>query len=324
MAARVIAITGATGFLGSHVLKSLVARGLRPRILARRNPALPPELQAHVDIIQGDLASSVALAKLVDQSSAILHMAGLTKALSRNTFMEVNRDGTERLAQAVKDHAPEAHFILVSSLAAREPHLSFYAASKRAGEDAAKRILKGRALTIFRPPAIYGPGDREFLPIFKLASLPLVPLLGQPANRVALSYVRDVAKITATLAASPPDSQTETNLYSCGGALPEGHSWHEILQMAAQAQGRSPRFIQLPSWPARHILMGAGRCSELLGYLTGKPKVFTAGKAREMLHPDWGIRPEDTLPEDLALSFTPLKKGFETTTAWYRQEGWLP
>lgn len=323
MSARTVAVTGATGFLGSHVLQALVSRGLRPRILARRKPTLPAALADQVEIIPGDLQSGEALEKLVRHSSAILHMAGLTKARSKADFMRINRDGTERLAQAARQHAPDAHFILVSSLAAREPQLSLYAESKRAGEDAARRILPPDRLTIFRPPAIYGPGDREFLPIFKLAALPLVPLLGPPGNRVALAYVSDVAEAAAALATNGSNSQTEINLYSCGGTSPEGHSWQEILHTAAAAQGHSPRFFQLPLWPARQILTGAGIVSGMLGYVTGQPRVFTTGKAREMLHPDWSITPAEALPEAWGVTCTPLKLGFETTIGWYRKQGWL-
>jgi len=317
------AVTGATGFLGAHLLGALHAQGFQLRILARRTVELPPHLRVGTEIISGDLASDEALGRLVEGASVIIHSAGLTKALSKKAFMSVNRDGAERLAMAAQSCAAGAHFILISSLAAREPQLSAYAESKRAGEDAVRRVFANGRLTILRPPAIYGPGDRELLPLFKLASMPLIPLFGGTASRVALAHVSEVVATLVALATKPAYSQTETNLYSCGGDAPKGYKWPEIFTAAAQAQGVESRFIQLPPLVAATLLKTAGGLSEAWAYLTGTPQVFTLGKAREMLHPDWSV-PENELPSDaFNLPAIPLREGFKTTISWYRREGWL-
>jgi nucleoside-diphosphate-sugar epimerase len=323
MTKPIAAVTGATGFLGAHLLEALHAQGFQLRILARRTVHLPPHLRVDTQIISGDLASDHALERLVDGASVIIHSAGLTKALSKQAFMSVNRDGAQSLALAAQRRATGSHFILISSLAAREPQLSPYAASKRAGEEAVRSTFAHGRLTILRPPAIYGPGDRELLPLFKLASLPVIPLFGGTSSRVALTHVSDVVATIVALAAKPAYSQTETNLYSCGGDAPQGYNWREIFAAAAQAQDVESRFFQLPPRLATALLGAAGAFSETWAYLTGTPQVFTLGKAREMLHPDWSV-PEKELPSDaFNLPATPLREGFERTISWYRREGWL-
>jgi len=318
------AITGATGFLGGHLLEALAAQGFQLRILVRREVDLPPHLRACTEIISGDLASAEALERLVEGASVIIHSAGLTKALSKQAFMSVNCDGAERLAMAAQRRASGAHFILISSLAAREPQLSAYADSKRAGEDAVRRAFAEGHLTILRPPAIYGPGDRELLPLFKLASMPLIPLFGGATSRVALAHVADVVAMLVALAAKPAYSQTETNLYSCGGNVSEGYKWHEIFAAAATAQGVEPRFFQLPPLAAAALLRTAGGLSNAWAYLTGRPQVFSLGKAREMLHPDWSVHENELLLDGSSRPGISLREGFETTISWYRRKGWLP
>src|SRR3546814_15479171 len=107
--------------------------------------------------------------------------------------MAINRDATRALAQSIRDHAPEATTFCISSLAAREPALSAYARSKRAGEDALRQILGTRA-DILRPAAVYGPGDRETLIFFQLARLARVPLLGNERARISVIQVEEIGR----------------------------------------------------------------------------------------------------------------------------------
>jgi nucleoside-diphosphate-sugar epimerase len=179
----VAALTGATGFLGAHLVRALSDAGFSVRVLARREPSPPGwgEVQPH--IVAGDLSDPAALAKLVEGAAVVVHAAGAIKAADLTGFMAVNRDGTERLARACPS---DAAFILVSSLAARSPELSAYAASKRAGEIVAIDVL-GERVTIVRPPAIYGPGDRETLAIFDAAAKsPILPGLARIGNAAGL------------------------------------------------------------------------------------------------------------------------------------------
>ncbi|MEX2520249.1 MAG: SDR family NAD(P)-dependent oxidoreductase, partial [Paracoccaceae bacterium] len=177
---RIAALTGGTGFLGRHVAAALAARGWRIRMLARRMPDLP-ELDAHeIDLIPGDLSEPAPLARLCHGADVVVHMAGLVKARGEAEFMAANADGVAALGRAWAHEAPDARFILVSSMAARAPHLSAYAASKRAGEDRLAAIAAGMTAAdrlILRPSAIYGAHDLESLKVLKLADAPVQLML---------------------------------------------------------------------------------------------------------------------------------------------------
>jgi uncharacterized protein YbjT (DUF2867 family) len=304
-----VAVTGATGFLGRRLVPALSARGWRVRVLARR-PATGDWAGTPPEVIAGDLEDRAALRALVAGADVVVHGAGLIKAKDRAAFLAVNRDGAARVAEL----AGEARVVLISSLAAREPSLSDYAASKRAGEEAA-RVVLGERLTVIRPPAIYGPGDRETLSLFQLAGTsPVLPLPGSAAARLALAHVDDVA----ALVAERLEGAWTPGTYAIGGARPEGYGWREIFTTAAQAMGRTPALVPIPGW----LLRGVAALAEGAGRVRGAPAIFNRGKARELLHPDWSVSAAEATPAG-ARPCRDLRAGFDQTVAWYRAEGWL-
>lgn len=269
-------------------------------------------------MILGDLDDSAALAALTAGTDVVIHAAGLIKALDRAAFFAINEGGAARVAQAVAA-SPGARMIQISSLAAREPSLSDYAASKRAGEAAAKAVL-GERLMVLRPPAIYGPGDRETLGLFQLAGgSPAMPVPDAPGARLALAFVDDVAAFVMAAMERPWGPGT----FAHGGARPAGYGWREIFETAAAAMGRSPAFVPLPPW----IIGAAGAAASGWSRATGRAAIFGVGKAREILHPDWSVSPAEQPPASLsrpASTELSLRAGFDATVAWYRQAGWLP
>jgi nucleoside-diphosphate-sugar epimerase len=310
MAGRIAAVTGATGFLGRRLVPALVERGWQVRALTRSRPPAGLWGEAAVDIVRGDLADADALASLTDGAQAVIHAAGLIKARTRAEFFAANAEGAQRVAQA----AGEARMLLISSLAAREPALSDYAASKRAGEEAARMIAGGR-LTVVRPPAIYGPGDRETLGLFRLAAQsPVLALPGPATARLALAHVDDVVATILALMEHPAPPASAT----VPGARPEGYGWREIFQAAAAAVGARPALAAAPRW----LVGAAGGVSELAGAFTRDAPIFTRGKAREILHPDWSVSPAEQAPDAPPARFD-LASGFADTVAWYRAHGWL-
>jgi nucleoside-diphosphate-sugar epimerase len=314
-AVRVVAVTGATGFLGLHLVVALARRGARVRILTRRDPVHELWRDIALDVVPGDLGNPKALERLVAGADAIVHGAGLIKARNRAQFMRTNRDGTAGIAEIARRLTPDARFIAISSLVAREPTLSDYAASKRAGEDAARAAYADAPgqLVIIRPPAIYGPWDRETLAIFKAASQPVVPIFGE--GRAAIIHVAAAADVLARLAMGDGDA----GLYALADARPEGYTMRELLSAAANAMGAHPWFLPIPS----AALLGAGRLSGWWGALLGASPIFTAGKAREMLHRNWSVCPEEALPTALYQENIGILRGFQETVAWYRAAKWL-
>ncbi len=311
MTGRLAAVTGATGFLGRRLIADLVARGWRVRALSRRDPDPGLWGDALPQIVRGDLDDTAALERLVQGAEVVIHAAGLIKARDRAAFMAVNQGGAARIAKAAS--AAGARLVLVSSLAAREPSLSDYAASKAAGE-AAARAEAGEALTVLRPPGVYGPGDKETFALFSLAARSSVlPLPGDPRARLALAHVDDVCAVAALLADRPTPGT-----WTVAGARREGYGWREIFETAGTVLGRRPSLLPVAPW----LLRVAGAASEAVGKVTGEPAIFSSGKARELLHPDWSVSPREEAPGAPPARFD-LATGFADSVAWYRAVGWL-
>jgi uncharacterized protein YbjT (DUF2867 family) len=310
----VVAVTGATGFLGRHLVRALARDGWTPRVLVRRDPIHPLWRDIEVEVVVGDLKTPGALDRLCDGATVVIHVAGLIKAASLDDFNAVNRDGARAAALAAKAANPSqggARFILVSSLAAREPQLSNYAASKRAGEDAVREVSP-EALVV-RPPAIYGPGDTETLALFALAAKsPLLPVLS-PATRIAMIHVQDATAKLASFCKKPISGLVELS-----DVRPDGYTWAEIMNAAGAVMGVKPHLARLPDG----VLLFAGILADAWSLASKTPSVFGLGKARELLHGDWTLS-SAPMAEGVPSVFG-LTDGFAHTVDWYRTEGWLP
>ncbi|HYD68167.1 NAD-dependent epimerase/dehydratase family protein [Azospirillum sp.] len=312
---RLAAVTGGTGFLGRAVVAALVARGWRIRLLARRDPAHPQLPDHEPEAVFGTLEDGEALRRLVRGVDAVVHAAGLVKAPTAAAFQAVNRDGSGRLAEALAAGAPGARLVHVSSLAAREPQLSAYAASKRAGEDAAVAACGGASWVVVRPPAIYGPGDRATLAVFRAARGPVVPLFHGADARVCLIHVEDAADAIAALCAGGPSGR----VLEISDERRDGYPWRTVLEEAALAVGGAPRIVRVPA-PAVRLGCAA---AETAARLIGRVPMLSPGKAREMLHPDWSSAPERQPPPEVWSPRIVLRDGFAGTVQWYREARWL-
>ncbi|TAJ70879.1 MAG: SDR family NAD(P)-dependent oxidoreductase [Phenylobacterium sp.] len=306
---RLAAVTGATGFLGRQIVRALAVDGWRVRVLSRRDPIDPLWREVTPEVVIGDLGDEAALARLCDGADVVIHCAGLVKARSRVAFDVVNVTGARRVALAA---ARAPHVLLVSSLSAREPHLSHYSASKHAGERAMAEVL-GDRLTIARPCAIYGPGDPELLPVFQAAATsPILPVLSE-TGRVAMIHVEDAARQAAALAAARPSSRP---IVLCD-ARTDGYTWRELMSAAARACDRTPRFAAVPA-----ALIHAIGITNDFTLLLGQTPMLTSAKARELLHSNWAVAPEE-LPGEIPAPIYDLDAGFSATVAWYRSAAWM-
>jgi nucleoside-diphosphate-sugar epimerase len=307
---RLVALTGGTGFVGRHVGAAFAAAGWRLRLLVRRDPIHPLLADAEMELVLGDLADPAALDRLVEGADAVVHLAGLTKALDTAGFMAANRDGSARLAAAVARQAPTARCLLVSSLAAREPGLSAYAASKRAGEDA---VRAAGDWTVLRPAVVYGPGDREGLALRRLARGAVAPMPLAPEPRLAMVHATDLAAaILALCTTTRPGGSFEV----CD-ARPEGYGLGEILALAARLLGRPPpRALPLPD----ALLLAAGLATDLFGRATGRPQIAGLGKMREVLHRDWRCDPARLVPAGTWAPRIPLEQGMAETARWWQED----
>jgi uncharacterized protein YbjT (DUF2867 family) len=298
-----IALTGATGFVGGHVVDAALAAGHGLRALTRR----PQPARDGVTWIEGALDDDDALARLVAGADAVLHVAGVINAPDRAGFVVGNVDGTQALATAATA-AEVGRWVQVSSLAAREPALSAYGWSKAQAD----RIVAGLPLawTIVRPPAVFGPGDRETLELFRFARRRVVPL--PPAGgRLSVIAVEDLAALLVTLAAGG----------ACAGETlepddgrPGGWDHREFARAIGRALDRRVLPLPLP----RAVLALAAAADRRL---RGAGAKLTPDRARFYAHPDWVAhrppppavwRPARATPQALA-----------RTARWYRAAGWL-
>lgn len=274
-----IAITGATGFIGRRLALDLHRSGHRVRALVRNPRRAAGLLDRDVELVAGDLASPSALARLVAGCDAVIHCAGTVRGRGYGDFAPANVAGVEQVLAALRAQ-PETRLLALSSLAAREPGLSPYAASKRAGEQVLLAHGEQIPWTILRPPAVYGPGDRELLPLFRLMALGLAPVPGRLCDRVSLLYVEDLiaAVVTWVRAAAPPKG-----IFTLGDPSEAGYSWAEIIAVASQVCGRRVRPLPVP----RMALDVAARVNWWSAAALGYAPMLTPAKVRELRHPDW-------------------------------------
>ena len=318
MTRRLAAVTGGTGFLGLYIIRALSAAGWRVRILARTPPAGPQPGDPAIDTVAGDLSDRRALRELVDGADLVIHAAGLIKAPNLAAFRAVNVHGTANLTDAINDCRTAKHLILVSSMVAREPQLSAYAGTKREGEEVVARALRGRPhdWTIVRPCAVYGPADRETLTIFRAATHRIFPLPGPRAGRVALIHVADAANAIADLGDHGPMDET----FELTDERVEGYAWPEIIAAVEAAMDTKVLTLPLPAL----VVRAAAVANMVAARLTGRTAIFTPGKAREILHADWGSAADRLPPAEIWTPRIGLNDGFRDTVSWYRMQSWLP
>jgi nucleoside-diphosphate-sugar epimerase len=307
-----VAVTGATGFVGRHLVRELLAAGQTVRMLVR-TPEKAGEFAGRVEFVEGGLGDLDALEKLVFGAKIVIHCAGAIAGLDRQAFFSVNETGAGNVARAANQAGVE-RFVHVSSMAARVPQLSWYTASKNAGEKAVAEFIPADQLAIVRPPAVYGPEDVATLPLIKILMGSFAILPGHADQRISWIFVKDLAKaLVAVGVGKPPVCGT----FELDDGHENGYSWAELVGSVAKAQDRQIKLFLLP----RFIVTIASWFAAAKSKLTQKPDVFSTQKVNEIYFSDWvahcreipGWKPE-----------TGFADGFAVTLQWYQENGWLP
>jgi nucleoside-diphosphate-sugar epimerase len=313
---RFVAITGATGFLGRYIVRAFAGSGWRVRILARQPIDHPQLAGLQLEVVMGDLSNRQALRTLVDGADVVVHAAGLIKARNPAAFEAVNVRGTANLAHAIEERGVTARVLLVSSMAAREPELSAYARTKRAAEQLLMTVPNRRCtLSIVRPCAIYGPWDRETLTIFRAVDYHIFLRPRIAHGRIAVIHAADAAAAIVVLC----EQSSHDSLFELTDERTEGYSWEEIVGTAETAMNSKALVIPLPGPAVR----AAAAVSLAAAKLLRRTPMFTPGKAREILHADWGSTPKSQPPRSLWRPEIGLVQGFRDTVNWYRDRRWL-
>lgn len=300
----IIAVTGGTGFVGSHFIEAAAAAGHTIKGLTRR----PQEDQPGINWVEGSLEDSDSLRRLVTGADCIVHIAGVINSPDADGFERGNVEGTLAMLAAATA-AGATRFVHVSSLAAREPQLSLYGASKARSEELVER--SGLDWVIVRPPAVYGPGDKETLDLFRMARGGQIFM--PPKGRVSLIHVDDLARLL--LACADPGAPSKRVLEPDDGR-PGGWSHREFGDALGKAVGTPARTISTP----RIILSLASRADRLVRRGNAK---LTADRVAYFCHPDWVASRARAVPADLWRPQVDTAAGLKATAEWYRSTGWL-
>jgi nucleoside-diphosphate-sugar epimerase len=318
-------VTGATGFVGSHLAEALRRRGDDVTALARspgKAAALSP---LGVRVVAGDLHDRAALERAVEGQDIVYHVAGIVAARSEADFMAANRDGTRNVIDAA-ERAGTGRLVYVSSMAAAGPTIkgrplrgderprpvTAYGRSKLAAEQVvtASRL----AWSILRPPMVYGPRDQEVLKVFRLARLGIAPVLGDGSQELSAVHGADLAD--ALIAVGTSAATVGRTYYACH---PEIFTGAELARAVGRAMGKSPAVIRVPAVIGRGVLM----MTEAAARLTGQTTILTADKANEFFQPAWTGDPEPLTRDTGWRAARDLRTGLEETYRWYRTAGWL-
>lgn len=306
MNSRILAMTGATGFVGRVTLEQALAAGWQVRALTRRAQPHRPG----VTWVSGALDQPQALAQLVAGADAVLHIAGVVNTPAREGFVAGNITATAHMLAATAD-AGISRFVHVSSLSAREPGLSHYGWSKAEAE----RLVTDSALdwTIVRPPAVFGPYDAEMLDLFRLARRGLQLA---PAGRMSAIYVEELARLLVALA-NDRSGQTHRALYEPDDGREQGWSHREFGTAIAAALGRRRVIsIKIPEKLLHFV-------ARLDGKLRKERAKLTPDRAAYIAHPDWVVSAGACPPAEIWQPELPTDAALAATVRWYRSEKWL-
>ncbi len=305
LAEKIVALTGATGFVGGATLDRLLESGWHIRALTRREQ---PK-RAGVTWVSGALDRSDTLATLCEGADAVLHIAGVVNAPNVAAFETGNVTGTANMLSATKA-AGIQRFVHVSSLSAREPQLSAYGASKAKAEKLVATSLLD--WTIIRPPGVFGPGDKDVFEMFRMANKGLCLL--PPAGLGSWIYVDDLARLLVALL--PAHEDATARIFEADDGEPGGWTHEGFARAIGSALGKRINTFSAP----RPLLFAAAWADRLV---RGNRAKLTPDRAGYMSHPDWVIDRSAAPPSALWTPQTPTREALKTTARWYKANGWL-
>lgn len=320
-----ILITGATGFVGRHLIRRLLLDNQKIRVLLRPGSKALALKGFDIEKIQGNPFNVESLEPAFKDVSIVIHCAGVLKGLSYNDYYKGNVLYTQNLVEAAQKYAPNLKkFIHLSSQAASGPSestpkkesesdhpISWYGLSKLLGEKKVKESTL--PYIVLRPSGIYGPADHEFLPVFKMGKKRIQVMVGNGRNQINLLHVNDLVE---TICSSISQTVSRELFYLCDGV---SYSWRDIYRIAGEAIGKKPVLIAVPKFIAKSL----GYFNSFLGKLIRKPLLLNKDKIKEGLQDYWIF--DNTKSKNL-LNFNPkytALEGFKETYQWYLKEKWL-
>ena len=269
-------ITGATGFIGQRLVSALLEQGVRVRAMIRPGKETDKRIPQACEQVSVDLTDVDTLTGIVAECTAVIYCAGSVRGRNLTDFSVANIMGVKAMLEALEQSQSPPPLLLLSSLAASRPELSDYAKSKYEGE----KVLQGTNVpwTIFRPPAVYGPGDREMLPILKMIRRGVLAHAGPINQQLSLLHVDDLVSAVTTWLSAPQKCLHKT--YAIDDGTRGGYSWEDIGEAVSD---RRFHVMKVPDF----VLNGAAGINLLISGLLGYAPMLTPGKVRELVQSEW-------------------------------------
>ncbi|NUO18283.1 NAD-dependent epimerase/dehydratase family protein [bacterium] len=325
MSVRIL-VTGSTGFVGSHLAESLLADGCIVRLLVRDPRKLRWFDRNKYEIIVGDLTDSAVLSSAVESVDIVIHCAGVTKAVDIGEYYRINKDATQLLAE-VSEQQGVNRFVYCSTLAVcgpskNVPHreedevspITNYGRSKFEGELALKRVLRNTSWQILRPPAVMGPRDEQFVPLFKMMwRWRVFTDVGGHPRKYSMIGVHDLVRALKLSAFSPVTNDT----FFVGMSLP--YEWRDVAHAFSNVCGRRPRRVVVPAFVSRII----GVFGDYSMRISRKPVLLNSEKVKEILAESWMC---SVSKAESVLGFQckdDLESVVRKTFEFYRQRNWI-
>ncbi|MFQ6007556.1 MAG: NAD-dependent epimerase/dehydratase family protein [Candidatus Zixiibacteriota bacterium] len=323
-----ILITGANGFVGSRLCGKFVEEGFHVIAGVRKTSDLSLVEGLELDYRYGDVTQPETLGDMVANVDYIIHNAGLVKAKRKQHFFEVNEKGTKSLFEAIAKHNPQVKKVIyISTVAAAGPSLerkpvtedddphpiTAYGRSKLAGERVALSFADRLNVLVIRPPAIYGPGDKEIRSFFDIVNKRIKPYFGSLDRRIQLVHIDDLSR-GVFLAVTTETKSGEVYFI----AENKSYKIKELVALLEKGCGKKG----LPIWLPSPLFKAIAAMSELGFKLVGATPMLTREKAKELLA-SWVVstaKAKTDLGFESQISF---ERGAGETYQWYREKGWL-
>ena len=326
-----ILVTGATGFIGSHLVDYLLELGYDLRATIRKTSNLQWLKDKNIELVETNLNSIDDVCKVVQDVDYIYHVAGLVAAKDYHTFLKANRDATETLLKSCEQVNPNLQrFVLVSSQTVAGPSSSLenpqteddlpkpitsYGKSKLEGEKITLNYSEKIPVTIVRPPAVYGPRDTAIKDIFKLANKGIAPLIGFEDKFVSLIYVKDLVR---GIVLAGESNISDGQIYFIKSH--KFYTWNEIMDTMKIALGKKHLWkVKIPN----NLVLALARISDFFGKFSNKPPVFDYEKGIDFVQKYWICSPEKARRDLDFISEISLEDGLIETAEWYKFMKWI-
>ncbi len=323
-------VTGATGFIGSHVADKLLARGYEVRCIVRKSSNLRWLKDKPIELVEASLSDKESLKRAVEGVDIVFHVAGLTFAKNYEQFLKGNRDGTRNLIEAVYEIAPHIkRFLHVSSQTVAGPSsslenpttedmepkpLTSYGKSKKAAEDEVLKFKGKLPITIVRAPAVYGPRDTAIFDIFKIGKLGLGTMIGFDKKYVSLIHSEDLSR--GMIEAAESDNTIGKTYFV---SSEEFYTWDRVLPLIGKAFGKKVLKIKIP----HSVVLTLAGISGFFGKLSKNPPVFNYEKGIDFIQKYWTCSVENAKKDFGYKQKMSLEDGIENTAKWYQENKWL-